>query len=530
VIEAVVAFESLPEQPQSGDETAGDLRTRLAALGSLADGDCEVDPSVSRAARVWDAAQLARERAGEARPERREQILAALRRRRAVRRGLGAAAAVAALAAFALGLDERWTAAGAALAIGLGAAIVATLRSDTGLSRALARVEEELAHQTRLDGEVERAGRDLAEALAARGAPECASVGESLLAYREACAERARDDEARRELERALGPSARREQEQARRDATRAEAARRLAELAGACGVAASEPVALARELRAWHAARLAELPARERAIRERSELAALLDGRDLPALERLAANARAEADALGTGVPADDARTDEELARALAEARSARETASAQRAELEARLAERRSALPSVAEAEEELARAEAERARVVELHEILEQTESFLERAQESAHRSIAPRLAEDLRAHLPRVTTGRWLDASVDPADLGVQLAGSDGVWRPVAQLSHGTREQVWLLLRIALARRLVRAGETSPLVLDDVTVHFDADRTSAALEALRAIARERQVVLFTQEAQVRDWAREQLRAPDDRLIELSPPGSA
>jgi uncharacterized protein YhaN len=142
---------------------------------------------------------------------------------------------------------------------------------------------------------------------------------------------------------------------------------------------------------------------------------------------------------------------------------------------------------------------------------------------------YRSIAPRLAHALREQLPAITRGRWVDARVDPADLGIHLAARDGVWRSAAQLSHGTREQVWLLLRIALARRLVRAGETSPLVLDDVTVHFDADRTSAALQALRAIARERQVVLFTQEAQVRDWAREHLRAPDDRLIELAPPAT-
>lgn len=529
VIEAVVAFESLPPQTSPGDETTAELRARLAALGPAAQGDREVEAGVSRAARVFDAAQLARERAGEARPERREQIVASLRRRRAVRRGLGALAALALLAAIALGFAERWVAAGGALALCLGAALVAALRSDAGLSHELARVEEELAHQSRLDREVERTARDLAAALASRGAPELASVGESLLAYQEACAERALADETRRELERALGPRAEREREQARLDTARAEITCGLMELARDCGVAGGDPVAVARELRAWHAARLAELPAREREIRERSELAALLDGCDPSELERRAASARAEADALGTGAPVEEARTDEELARALAAARATRESASNRRAELEARLAERRSALPSVAEAEEELARAEAERARVVELHEVLEQTESFLERAQESAHRSIAPRLAEDLRAHLPQVTAGRWLDASVDPADLGVQLAGSDGAWRPIDQLSHGTREQVWLLLRIALARRLVRGGETSPLVLDDVTVHFDAERTSAALEALRDIARERQVVLFTQEAAVRDWARDHLRAPDDRLIELTPPAT-
>ncbi len=525
VLAAVVGFESLDEPAPLEGESAAQLAARLVALGP-SEGDREVHPSVSQHARVFDAAQLARERAGDARPELREQLTLALEGRRRVRRALVVGAALALLVSGLLVLVEVWIAAAAAGALGIVAGLAAALRSDASVSLGLARAEEQLEHQIRLDREVERAAAALATALAARGAPVLASVGEALLAYRDACAERSRADDERDELERAVPPRERREREHAQREATRATAAQRVLECGRACGIPHDDPGAVARALRAWHAARMAELPARDTEIRERAELAALLAGQDVEALARRAGEARAQVAALGASASADDARPDEDLAYALSVARARARASREERVALEVRLAERRSALPPVAEAEEELARAEAELLRVSDLFEVLEQTETFLERAQETAHRSIAPRLAKDLRAHLPSLTCGRWLDVSVDPASLGVQLTGSDGVWRPLAQLSHGTREQVWLLLRVALARHLVREGETSPLLLDDVTVHFDADRTSAALEALHRVARERQIVLFTQEEQVRAWARAKLRPPDDRLIELPP----
>ena len=54
--------------------------------------------------------------------------------------------------------------------------------------------------------------------------------------------------------------------------------------------------------------------------------------------------------------------------------------------------------------------------------------------------------------------------------------------------VEHLSRGTREQVFLSLRLALAAAYGRRGVQLPLILDDVFVNFDAQRARAAAETI------------------------------------------
>ncbi len=65
----------------------------------------------------------------------------------------------------------------------------------------------------------------------------------------------------------------------------------------------------------------------------------------------------------------------------------------------------------------------------------------------------------------------------------------------------QLSGGTREQLFLALRLGLVRQTAEAGVRLPVVLDDVFVNFDQSRTEAAFETLRTFAEGRQVLFFT-----------------------------
>jgi hypothetical protein len=172
---------------------------------------------------------------------------------------------------------------------------------------------------------------------------------------------------------------------------------------------------------------------------------------------------------------------------------------------------------LASVSEAEEALVRAGSELARLRELDQTLELTRTFLATAQERAHRTIAPVLVESVGRWLPGTTAGRYTAVIVDPEKLRVQVRGPAGRWRDADRLSHGTAEQVYLLLRIALAQHLSRPGTVCPLLLDDVTVHADAQRTEQILRLLLAVAAERQIILFTQQDQVRDWAQVHLDGP-------------
>lgn len=73
-------------------------------------------------------------------------------------------------------------------------------------------------------------------------------------------------------------------------------------------------------------------------------------------------------------------------------------------------------------------------------------------------------------------------------------GEERVGVDG-------LSDGTRDQLYLAIRVAsLEKHLESHGEV-PVVLDDLLVHFDDDRAEATLHVLADLARRTQVILFT-----------------------------
>ena len=77
----------------------------------------------------------------------------------------------------------------------------------------------------------------------------------------------------------------------------------------------------------------------------------------------------------------------------------------------------------------------------------------------------------------------------------ADHRAQLQAREqasGLARPLASLSSGTQDQVWLSLRLAMAELLLPAD--APLVLDDALLTFDGARTEAAMALFRQTGRQ------------------------------------
>ena len=162
-------------------------------------------------------------------------------------------------------------------------------------------------------------------------------------------------------------------------------------------------------------------------------------------------------------------------------------------------------------AEVEEALAAAERELARVRELDETLGHAIHFLRRAQERVHREVVPELTgfvTGVAARPDRRAVRRRPDGSGDAG--GRRCAVPRAEFRRAELLSHGTAEQIYLLLRVALAARLTAGHDTCPLLLDDVTVHADPERTRRMLDLLHRLSGERQIVLFAHQDQVREWA--------------------
>jgi uncharacterized protein YhaN len=281
-------------------------------------------------------------------------------------------------------------------------------------------------------------------------------------------------------------------------------------------------------ELRRWQTTHQELLTIFDVATREYAELEALLAGGTLADLDSQSGELQQRAAALEAELGqlpelATDVNLDEEVRDAEKVTHDAAHAATA--AETKAR--ERAKDAPSVAEAEEALAAAQSESERVVRLGRTLTLALDFLRKAEERVNRDIAPVLAAGLRQWLADVTQGRYTDARVDPSDLSIQVLGPDHQWRDAHRLSHGTAEQIYLLLRIVLAERLVRAGETCPLLLDDVLVQCDRVRKRSLLNVISAVSRARQVILLTQEEEVLQWAQQHVVEPD-RLVLL--PGTS
>ncbi|MDB5655947.1 MAG: hypothetical protein JWQ94_3560 [Tardiphaga sp.] len=74
--------------------------------------------------------------------------------------------------------------------------------------------------------------------------------------------------------------------------------------------------------------------------------------------------------------------------------------------------------------------------------------------------------------------------------------------------IAGLSEGTRDQLFLALRLALLER--RTHQPLPFIGDDLLTSFDEARTVATLNLLAAAGRQRQIIVFTHHQHVADLA--------------------
>ena len=181
------------------------------------------------------------------------------------------------------------------------------------------------------------------------------------------------------------------------------------------------------------------------------------------------------------------------------------------------------------VASAEACLSQAYTQLERVERLAATLDTTRDFLKEAAENAHQLLAPKLGTEMTRWIPQVTSGRYKEVQVDPGDLSVTLVTASDDRRDARLVSRGTTEQAYLVLRLVLAQVLSTGHETCPVLLDDPTVHADADRKQEVLDYLLAASKEHQVIVFSQEQEVLDWARKQ-PAGAVRLIELADPQPA
>jgi uncharacterized protein YhaN len=110
--------------------------------------------------------------------------------------------------------------------------------------------------------------------------------------------------------------------------------------------------------------------------------------------------------------------------------------------------------------------------------------------------------PEMIATVSRLLDQMTGGRYIE--FDRSGGGKQnvlIRQADGVERTPDQLSTGTREQLYLAIRLAYVLHYCGNKQPLPIIIDDVLVNFDDARAKQTLAALAGISRSVQVLFFT-----------------------------
>jgi uncharacterized protein YhaN len=129
-----------------------------------------------------------------------------------------------------------------------------------------------------------------------------------------------------------------------------------------------------------------------------------------------------------------------------------------------------------------------------------------------------------------HFALLTGSRYAGLTADEDESGratLRAVRDTGAECPVEALSEGTRDQLYLALRIAAIEAHAAGAEPLPFIADDLLTTFDDARASLALALLARLGRTTQTILFTHHAHIADLAR---RQPGVAVRELARPAAA
>ncbi|HEY0096190.1 MAG TPA: DNA repair protein Rad50, partial [Archangium sp.] len=143
-----------------------------------------------------------------------------------------------------------------------------------------------------------------------------------------------------------------------------------------------------------------------------------------------------------------------------------------------------------------------------------------ALLARARRRFEEEQQPRVIQLTSEHFAALTAGRYRRVFI-PAGGKRELRVSDARrdWS-AEQLSRGTREQLYLAFRLAVIQDFGETRGALPLIVDDILVNFDLERTRCTLRLLSRLSKHHQVLAFT----CHPWLRECFEAEGAKVVEL------
>ena len=262
----------------------------------------------------------------------------------------------------------------------------------------------------------------------------------------------------------------------------------------GLTDLAAIEGLLAAEEA---HVAQIERLTAQLDGLVGKEPVANLVNMRDTAALEISQKSSALEA----LGPIAKEPRARERLEVEVRDQEGALERARDDEANARARVEANAVDAEQVAAQAERLAAWQEQLAALQRRQRVFDVTLQAIERAEVATMKTATRYLEEHMVRDLATVTGGRYRRVRVDDRSLDIEVhAPEKGEWVHVSSLSQGTVDLVYLVARLGLVR-LVTGDRRPPLVFDDPFVTLDDTRAARALDLLKAVASDFQVIYLT-----------------------------
>lgn len=119
-------------------------------------------------------------------------------------------------------------------------------------------------------------------------------------------------------------------------------------------------------------------------------------------------------------------------------------------------------------------------------------------LNQSYESMKNTITPKFTQELSKTISEITKGKYTNVRLND-DTGLVVELENGNYIPVARLSIGTIDQLYLSLRLALVEDL--SEEKMPIILDEPFAYYDTERLKNILRYIAQRFSDHQVMIFT-----------------------------
>lgn len=130
-----------------------------------------------------------------------------------------------------------------------------------------------------------------------------------------------------------------------------------------------------------------------------------------------------------------------------------------------------------------------------------VLKAAEAVLKKSIERCERERQPELLKNASEWFAGFTRNAYTRIYRQLSTGELRVSASPGVNdKDISELSRGTREQLFLALRLALIAALENSSEPLPIVLDDIMVNFDLKRRQAVMDGVEKFAETRQVLIL------------------------------